>query len=173
MAIRSCKCNCAPSAPRYLVIFASNESQDNLHNNIQSRRHGRTGFCLPCGQRRALNYDTPPVQVQFPRLSLCLSRSVRHGRGWGTSRRLGATAPLSALPLWAVSGRLAPAPLLSKLLSSLLSSPLVALLSRMKYCGRPAVPSGGLLVSRVCDAPTMLHAANTKISRESRIFTSM
>jgi hypothetical protein len=41
----------------------------------------------------------------------------------------------AALPLCAVS---APAPLLSKLLSSLLSSPLVALLSllRMKYCGR-------------------------------------
>jgi hypothetical protein len=34
----------------------------------------------------------------------------------------------------------APAPLLSKLLSSLLSSPLVALLPllRMKYCGRPS-----------------------------------
>jgi hypothetical protein len=45
-----------------------------------------------------------------------------------------------ALPLWAAPADSAPAPLLSKLLSSLLSSPLVALLSLwwMQYYGRPS-----------------------------------
>ena len=57
----------------------------------KSRRNG-PWLLSSCGHsRRTPNYTTLPVQ--FPRLSLCLSRSVRHGRGWGRSRRLGATAP--------------------------------------------------------------------------------
>jgi hypothetical protein len=57
---------------------------------------------------QTLNYTTLPVQL--PRLSLCLSRSVRHGRGWGRSHRLGATAPRRSSPV----GCLRPTPLLRR-----------------------------------------------------------
>jgi hypothetical protein len=84
---------------------------------------------------------------------------VRHGRGWGRSRRLGATArcTTSPFPCGLSPADSAPAPLLSKLLSSLLSSPLVALLSllRMKYYGRP---SSALLLSP--SRPSLLFASS-------------
>jgi len=49
------------------------------------------------------------------------------------------TTPLFPCGLWESPADSAPAPLLSKLLSKLLSSPLVTLLSllRMEHCGRP------------------------------------
>ena len=69
-------------------------------SGFESRKSRRNGPWLlsSCGHsRRTPNYTTLPVQ--FPRLSLCLSRSVRHGRGWGRSRRLGATAPRRSSPV--------------------------------------------------------------------------
>ena len=63
---------------------------------LNHRSHGAAGlgFCRPV--------DTPDPQLHYtPRSvssSLCLSRSVRHGRGWGRSRRLGATAPRRSSP---------------------------------------------------------------------------
>ena len=69
LRVRICAalCNVTPTFP----IFAAGSGFD-------LGSHGATdlGFCRPCEHsRRTLNYTALPAQ--FPRLSLCLSRSTR------------------------------------------------------------------------------------------------
>ena len=75
-------------------------------SGFESRKSRRNGPWLlsSCGHsRRTPNYATLPVQ--FPRLSLCLSRSV-HTAACGVEATVLARLHHVALPLWAVSCRL-------------------------------------------------------------------
>ena len=100
--------------------------------------------------------DGPPTTLHSPfsfLVSLSVSLVLCDTAAGGVEAAVLARLHHVALPLWLSPADSAPAPLLSKLLSSLLSSPLVALLSllRMKYCGRP---SSALLLS-----PSLLFAS--------------
>ena len=120
-------------------------SQPGRALNLGSDGATDLGFCrsvdTPDGPSTALHSSFSFLVSLFVSLVLCDTATGEVEAAAAVLARLLHVA----LPLWVSPADSAPVPVLSKLLSSLLSSPLVVLsLLRVKYCGRP---SSALLLS--------------------------